>query len=129
MLILTGHTLGKAIWCLSFSPDGQRLLSCSIDQTARLWDLAAGTHRIVREPHPYLALFATALSTDGQAMACQTSSHVALVSLDDGKEIWKTDMSMSKARVLRSAVHFSPDGRLIAVGGDMVCLFDARTGA
>jgi WD40 repeat protein len=46
---LKGHTLwvGDA----AFSPDGQRLASCSSDRTVRLWDLASGQEILTLRGH------------------------------------------------------------------------------
>jgi WD40 repeat protein len=40
-LALIGHT--DSVRCLTFSPDGLKLLSGSLDKTIRLWDVATGT--------------------------------------------------------------------------------------
>lgn len=37
---LTGHT--NYVWTSSFTLDNSHLVTCSSDETARVWDLAAG---------------------------------------------------------------------------------------
>ena len=42
MLLLKGHGYGRTVYSLAFAPDGATLASTSLDDTVRLWDLAAG---------------------------------------------------------------------------------------
>jgi WD40 repeat protein len=37
---LKGHS--APIWCVAFSPDGQRIVTGSWDQTAKVWEAASG---------------------------------------------------------------------------------------
>ena len=48
-----------------FSPDGQRILSSSRDQSARLWDVASGTELLTLKGHRGW-LFTAAFSPDGR---------------------------------------------------------------
>ena len=41
---LRGHT--QAVFDVAFSPDGQRIVTCSLDQTARVWDAATGAELV-----------------------------------------------------------------------------------
>jgi WD40 repeat protein len=38
-LTLKGH--GDAVWSVSFSPDGKRIVSGSLDRTVKVWDISS----------------------------------------------------------------------------------------
>jgi WD40 repeat protein/serine/threonine protein kinase/tetratricopeptide (TPR) repeat protein len=125
----------NAVLAVAFSPDGQRILTGSADQTARMWDAATG--RPLGKPlvHDGLVV-AVAFSPDGQTiLTCsQTSITQAKVHL------WSAATRQSLGQPLMHprpvlAVAFSPDGRTILTGsGDPLAnkgeahLWDVATG-
>ncbi|KAG2339592.1 hypothetical protein BDR05DRAFT_938889 [Suillus weaverae] len=120
---LRGHT--DAVWSVSFSPDGTRIVSGSGDKSVRLWDAATG--QPVGEPlrgHTGL-VWSVSFSPDGTRIV--TGSEDKTVRLWDaamgqpvGEPLWgHTDEVLS--------VSFSPDGtRIVSGSGDKtVRLWDA----
>ncbi len=129
VLSLTGHTSG--VKGVAFSPDGKLLATGSFDSTIRLWDPTTGTQLGQLDGHP-AAVQEIAFSPDGQY----------LVSIGDLRSVKLWDV---KARSLLATLHedpepdkvqpsltmaVSPDGKLIATGGEKgVILFrDTRSG-
>jgi WD40 repeat protein len=109
------------IWCLAFSPDGQRLLSASNDRTVKLWRWDAAR---LGQPQEPLLQFAVrtigfgneaAFSPDGQRLATAAEEHTV--------KIWDTKTGEKLENLLGHtgdvhAVAFSPDGRWLASAGE-----------
>nr|VFJ54228.1 MAG: WD40 repeat [Candidatus Kentron sp. FW] len=138
--LLKGHS--NVILSLAFSPDGQRLLSGSGDDTARLWDLStpleAGvstaldtglqtgkTLQILRGHTD--DIYAVAFSPDGARLVTGSDDHTLRLWDGDGNPIkvltGHTDDVMAAA--------FTPDGKYLLSGGydKSIRLWDAGTGA
>ena len=66
---LQGHTLiDNSITGLAFTPDGKHILSCALDSTVRLWDVATGAE--VRQFRGHKAgVTGLALTADGKKLA------------------------------------------------------------
>jgi WD40 repeat protein/predicted Ser/Thr protein kinase len=121
---LLGHA--ELVYGVSFSPDGQRILSGSADKTAKVWDLETG-----REIHTLTEhtdqVHSIAWSPDGKRVA--TGSH------DNTVKLWDATTGQ-EIRTFQGHTHwvydvcFSPDGqRLLSGSGDgTVKLWDAETG-
>ncbi|TVS10004.1 MAG: hypothetical protein EA424_26065, partial [Planctomycetaceae bacterium] len=108
---LSGHR--DAVLSLSFSPDQQRLLSGSQDETARVWDWVNGAERGALRGH-FGPVWSARFSPDGQRI---------VTAGDDGTvRVWS---SSERTLITRFPGHqgavyaaaFSPDGNLIASGG------------
>jgi WD40 repeat protein len=101
---------------LIFSPDGRMLLS--LDEQARVWEVAAGQER-VRLDNPPLATTA-AFSADGGLLALGTAlGPVHLYATATGAEVGR--LSGHRGAVL--TVAFSPDGKaLVSAGADTTAL-------
>jgi len=120
-----GHT--DYVHCVAFSPDGTLLATGSADHTARVWNVATGALVATIDGFDE-RVFTLAFAPDGASLA---------VGCFDGTiRIWDV-ASRANARTLRvdpagsvECVAYSPDGSLLAAGGESkaVELFDTRTG-
>jgi len=116
----------EAVLSAAFSPDGTRVVTASVDSTARVWDAATGqplTGPLVHEGPVLRAAF----SPDG--------TRVVTASRDGTARVWDaatgqplTGALAHQGAVLRAA--FSPDGRrVVTASGDRTArVWDAATG-
>jgi tetratricopeptide (TPR) repeat protein len=108
---------------VSFSPDGQTLVTGSRDEGALIWDAATGRKLLRLGPANWV--YSVAFSPDGQRVAAAAG--------DDTARIWDAHSGSELVRFSHSdvvQVTFSPDGaRLVTVGGgDTACVWDAADG-
>jgi WD40 repeat protein len=103
-----GHT--SAVTAVSFSPDGQSILTGSSDKTAKLWDLRGNTLQVFLGHTS--AITAVSFSPDGQSILTGSSDKTA--------KLW--DLRGNALQVFLghtsavTAVSFSPDGQSILTG-------------
>ena len=116
------------------SADGKFVVSVADDMLCKVWDAASGqlVHTFIEHkpmtPHHFPSmLFTVAYSADGQFMATADKvGHIAVWEAAGGKKLaeleapvmytWDPKQRRHSIGGIRS-VSFSPDGRLIAVGG------------
>jgi WD40 repeat protein len=72
--VLKGHT--RSPWCVTFSPDGQRVVTAGDDSAVKLWDAATGEEIMTIGHHPGLVTSVT-FSPDGLTIV-STSAEGAL---------------------------------------------------
>ncbi|MEG4587471.1 hypothetical protein QUA54_19980 [Microcoleus sp. MOSTC5] len=101
-----GHQ--KAVFSVSFSPDGKYIATASFDKTARLWDV---TGKLIREFKGHQrAVSSVSFSPDGK--------YIATASWDNTARLW--DVTGKLIREFQghqdsiSSVSFSSDGKYIA---------------
>jgi WD40 repeat protein len=120
----TGHS--DWLFGLAFSPDGRLLATASRDQTARLWDAAAGNTVRTLTGHTD-GVTRVAFSPDGSVLAT--------ASCDRTIRLWDA-ASGNTVRILTGhadwvrGVAFSPDGNVLATASDdqTARLWDAASG-
>lgn len=121
---LTGHS--DSVESVVFSPDGALVASGSLDGKVQLWEPHSGRLLRTLEARYSDAFTSVAFSTDGStimSVGAGITIHVwdvqsgSLLRTFDGREEYPFGLKIS------------PDGSIIATGGDKVRLYDARTGA
>ncbi|HZY86892.1 MAG TPA: PQQ-binding-like beta-propeller repeat protein, partial [Gemmataceae bacterium] len=118
---LEGHT--GPTNCVAFSPDGKVLATGGSDKAVGLWDTATG-RRLARLTDHATEVTAVALSPDGKYLAAASRGGVTL--------LWDLPAGRKPREVARQSmggmVRFTPDGRLVAAGGQRTRLLEPATG-
>ena len=110
--VIRGHRF--ALTWGDFGPDGRRVVTGSIDTTARVWNLETPSHDSLPLSGHGGPLWSVAFSPDGTRWATASQDGTVRVGSADGE---------SPVRVLRGhtgairSVTFSPDGRYVVSGG------------
>jgi WD40 repeat protein len=125
-LVLGGHT--AAVSSAAFSPDGKRIVTTSLDDTARQWDAESGKQ--IGEPLSghMASVTSAAYSPDGKRIVtASVDKTVRLWDAESGKQIGEP-LSGHTASVTSAA--YSPDGKRIVTASvdKTVRLWDAESG-
>jgi WD40 repeat protein len=105
---LRGHL--RVVSSVAFSPDGQRIVTGSYDQTAKVWEVASGRELLTLKGHRR-RIFSVAFSPDGQRII--TGSDTAKVwEAASGREL----LTLYGHSDAIGSVGFSPDGQRIVTG-------------
>ncbi len=121
MLVLKGHDRRQTVYSLAFAPGGAALASCGLDDTVRLWDLRAGTQRVVAKTYGYLAR-SVAFSPDGATLAWVNHDDVHTCALATGER--RHANFGERSRRIFAAVRYAPDGKLLAMAGSELHLLE-----
>ena len=123
---LSGDLWAKPVWnlqqtiaahsdwvrCLSFTPDGTKLVSGSFDKTIKLWQLATGTALQTLKDHQK-GVFALAVSADGKLLASGSWDElIKLWDLETGTLL--ENLTQHQASVRSLAI--SPDSKTLISG-------------
>jgi WD40 repeat protein/DNA-binding SARP family transcriptional activator/energy-coupling factor transporter ATP-binding protein EcfA2 len=120
--VLRGHD--GPVWSAQFSPDGTQAVSAGEKQSARIWDLATGTSKVLAHPE---SVFSAGFSPDGKRVATAGADGVVRVWHASGRG---TPLSIPVDDEALEWVQFSGDGRRLVTAGDdgVVRVFDAHGG-
>ena len=114
------------VWYVTFSPNGERLATASVDGTAKVWDTSTGEELLTLAGHSGL-VSVVAFSPDGARLA--TSSFDTTVRVWDATS-GQSLLTLSGHTSMVSWVAFSPDGRQLATASvdGTARVWDAATG-
>jgi WD40 repeat protein len=107
-----GHK--ERIWSVAFSPNGQRIVTGSADQTAKVWDVATGKQQLTLKGHRGW-IWSVAFSPDGLRIATAGGENTARV----WDALTGTNVVIIKGYTSAAfySVAFSPDGQRVVTGG------------
>ncbi|KIK27129.1 hypothetical protein PISMIDRAFT_66777, partial [Pisolithus microcarpus 441] len=126
-LVIQGHTF--PVTSVAFSPDGNRIISGSFDETVRVWDAKSGDQ--IGSPlmgHTKCA-FSVAFSHDGNRIVSGSWDHT--VRVWDAKSGDQIGSPLRGHTLPVTSVAFSPDGnRIVSCSWDeTVKVWDAKSGS
>ena len=124
MMTLRGHLYG--VLAVAFSPNGQRIVTCSYDKTAKVWEAATGKELLTLKGHSAWVI-SLAFSPDGQRIVTGSADQTAKVwEAATGKELLTLKGHSAHIR----SVAFSPNGHRIVTGSSDATakVWDAATG-
>jgi predicted NACHT family NTPase len=121
---LRGHV--RAVTSVAVSPDGKRILTGSMDRTAKVWDALEGKELFTLFGHAQW-IWAVAFSPDGQRLATGSRDGTAMIWDAANGDLLLTCKGHSSEV---SAVAFSPDSRRVLTGSSdrTARVWDATTG-
>jgi WD40 repeat protein len=110
LIRLEGHE--RSVTSIAYSPDGEQLVSGSVDQTVRIWEVALGTSRVLNGHTD--AIMSVTFRPDGEQIASGGFENVI--------RLWNAAISEPIGDPLTGhsdavlSVAYSPDGALLASG-------------
>ena len=109
---ITGHDNG--VFSLAISPDGQRLVSGSSDQTIKIWQLSTGRELLTLTRHSD-SVRSVAISPDGQTLVSGSEDKtIKIWQLSTGRELLTITRHSDSVR----SVAISPDGQTLVSGSE-----------
>ncbi|ETO17126.1 WD-40 repeat protein, partial [Reticulomyxa filosa] len=104
---LKGHS--DKVFSVQFSPDGNRIASCSSDKTIRVWDVSSGKQIQCLEGHSSSVTSVQFSSNGDKVVSGAKDNTIRLWDVSSGKQIQLLEGHSS----IVTSVQFSPDGNRI----------------
>ncbi len=120
----TGKLIGRplahdaVVHTAAFSPDGKRVLTGSMDATARLWDAATSKPLCPPLPHPG-GVSRVAFSPDGSKFLTAGGGGLFVLGGETYLRVWRTvdQKPIGQPIPCQGGGAFSPDGKLVVLRG------------
>ncbi len=122
--MLRGHF--QCTSSIAFSADGQRMVSAGADDCIRVWRTDTGREIRMIAGGGFWIFGNVAIFPDGKVLATANTAAIELWDSSTGIRIRRCEKVLYEGRVLPLPVAFSPNGKLLAVGGAGIC--DVATG-
>ncbi|MFC1652113.1 protein kinase [Planctomycetota bacterium] len=120
------HVSGDSIDCVAFSPDSNRIITGSQDQTLKLWNIDSGQELVTLKGHRD-SVWTVAFSPDGKRIVSGSG--------DNTLKIWDVGTGIELMTLVGHrdgivSVSFSPDGKRIVSGSSngTLKLWDSESG-
>jgi WD40 repeat protein/serine/threonine protein kinase len=122
MLTLKGHA--DYVNSASFSPDGKRIVSTSVDGSIKIWDSQTGPKTLTFTSHPNL--YCVVFSPDGRRIVSGSrDGTIKMWDSETGEEM----LTLNGHSRTAERVAFSPDGkRIVSTSDTTLKIWDAETG-
>jgi WD40 repeat protein len=126
LLTYRGHT--DWVRAVAWSPDGQRIASCSDDKTVQVWNAADGSKVFTYRGHTDVVK-GVVWSPDGKQIAsCSDDKTVQVWNAADGSKVFTSGVTFLGDPFDVYSVGWSPDGKRIATGSADVQVWNASNG-
>jgi WD40 repeat protein/tRNA A-37 threonylcarbamoyl transferase component Bud32 len=112
---LVTYSPQSAVSSIAFSPGGDRFVTGSWDNAARVWDVASGTAKLKVGTGVHRGFVnAAAFSPDGTRLATASDDRVVVWDAASGEKLVEAEGRLDRI----TAIDYSPDGKQLLIVGD-----------
>lgn len=115
--ILRGHS--NSVSCAAFSPDGKTLVTASLDQTVRIWDVA--TRKTLRQLTGFadpLQRSSIAFSPNGGVLAVADGTDIHIFETTNWDKVRTLPNQVFTGSIFSLPIAFSPDGKTLSCNAE-----------